>query len=39
VGSVREFGEAFDAVKPGDSLRVQFFRDEKFQEVNLFLKQ
>ena len=38
VGSVQEFEEMFDAVKAGDSLRILLFRDDKFQEVNLFLK-
>jgi bifunctional DNase/RNase len=38
VGSVQEFEEMFDTVKEGDSLRILLFREEKFQEVNLFLK-
>ena len=38
VGSVQEFEEMFDAVKAGDSVRILLFRDDKFQEVNLFLK-
>jgi hypothetical protein len=27
-----------DTVKAGDSLRILLFRDDKFQEVKLFLK-
>jgi bifunctional DNase/RNase len=38
VGSVQEFEEMFDKAKAGDSLRILLFRDEKLQEVNLFLK-
>jgi len=38
VGSVQEFEEMFDTVKVGDSLRIILYRDEKFQEVTLFLK-
>ena len=38
VGSVQEFEEMFDTAKVGDSLRILLFRDDKFQEVNLFLK-
>jgi bifunctional DNase/RNase len=38
VGSVQEFEEMFDTVKEGDSLRILLFREEKFQEFNLFLK-
>jgi bifunctional DNase/RNase len=38
VGSIQEFEEAFDAAKAGSSIRILFFRDEKFKEVNLFLK-
>lgn len=38
VGSVQEFEGIFDALKPGSSIRVLFFRDEKFQEVSLSLK-
>jgi bifunctional DNase/RNase len=38
VGSIQEFEEAFDTAKVGDSIRILFFRDEKFKEVNLFLK-
>jgi bifunctional DNase/RNase len=38
VGSVQEFEEMFDAVKPGESLQILLFRDNKFQEVNLLLK-
>jgi len=38
VGSVQEFEEMFDTIKVGDSLRILLFRDDKFQEVNLFLK-
>jgi bifunctional DNase/RNase len=38
VGSVQDFEEMFDTAKEGDSLRILLFRDDKFQEVNLFLK-
>lgn len=38
VGSIQEFLEILDALKPGSSIRILFFRDEKFQEVNLNLK-
>jgi len=38
VGSVKEFEEAFDADKRGSSLQILIFRDDKFQEINLFLK-
>ncbi|MDI6761661.1 MAG: DUF151 domain-containing protein [Thermodesulfobacteriota bacterium] len=38
AGSIQEFEEIFDKAKAGDSLRILLFRDEKFQEVNLFLK-
>jgi bifunctional DNase/RNase len=38
VGSVQEFEEIFDTVKTGNSLKILLFRDEKFQEVNLYLK-
>jgi len=38
VGSVQEFEDALDAVKGGNSVQITLFRDDKFQEVNLFLK-
>jgi serine protease Do len=38
VESVQEFEEMLDTVKAGDSLRILLFRDDKFQEVKLFLK-
>ncbi|MBM4339827.1 MAG: PDZ domain-containing protein [Deltaproteobacteria bacterium] len=38
VGSIQEFEETFDKVKTGSTIRIQIFRDEKFQEVNLTLK-
>jgi uncharacterized protein len=38
MGSVREFEEMFDTGKAGDSLRILLFREDKFQEINLFLK-
>jgi hypothetical protein len=38
VGTVQEFEEVFDSLKPGSSARILLFRDEKFQEVNLSLK-
>lgn len=34
VGSVQDFEETLDALKPGSSVRVRFFRDEKFKEVS-----
>jgi bifunctional DNase/RNase len=38
VGTVQEFEETFDAVKESNSIKILFFRDDKFKEVNLFLK-
>jgi len=38
VEGVQEFEEMLDTVKAGDSLQILLFRDEKFQELNLFLK-
>ena len=38
VKSIREFEQALDAAKEGDSLRILFFRGDKFQEVNIVLK-
>jgi len=38
VGSVQEFEEMFDTIKVGDSLRILLFREDKFQEINFFLK-
>jgi bifunctional DNase/RNase len=38
VESVQEFEEISDAVKPGDSLRILLFRDDKFKEVDLLRK-
>ncbi|MDP2968715.1 MAG: DUF151 domain-containing protein [Deltaproteobacteria bacterium] len=38
VGSIQEFEEIFDALKAGSTIRILFFRDEKFQEANLSLK-
>jgi bifunctional DNase/RNase len=38
VGSIQEFVEIFDTFKPGSPIRIVFFRDEKFQEVNLSTK-
>jgi hypothetical protein len=37
VSSVEECEEALDAVKGGGSIRMTLFRDDKFQELNLFL--
>jgi bifunctional DNase/RNase len=34
VGTVQEFEDTLDAVKEGSSLRILFFRDDKFQEVS-----
>jgi len=38
VGSIQEFEEAFDAAKASNSLQILLYRDDKFKEVNLFLK-
>jgi bifunctional DNase/RNase len=38
VGTVQEFEDALDAVQKGSPLRISFFRDDKFQEVNLDLR-
>ncbi len=38
MGSVEEFEEMFDTGKAGNSLRILLFREDKFQEINLFLK-
>ena len=38
VEGVQEFEEVLDTVKAGDSLQILLFRDDKFQELNLFLK-
>jgi len=38
MGSVQEFEEIFDTGKGGDSLQILLFREDKFQEINLFLK-
>jgi len=38
VGTVQEFEEVFDGLKAGSLARILLFRDDKFQEVNLFLK-
>ncbi len=38
VGDVREFEEAFDALKEGSPVRITLFRDDHFQEVNLLPK-
>jgi bifunctional DNase/RNase len=38
MGSVEEFEEMLDTGKAGDSLRILLFREDKFQEINLFLK-
>jgi len=38
VGSIKEFEEAFDEVKEGNSVQITLFRDDKLQEVNLLLK-
>lgn len=34
VGSVQDFEETLDALKPGSHVRVRFFRDEKFKEIS-----
>jgi hypothetical protein len=38
VGSIQEFEEAFDAAKASNSIQISLYRDDKFKEVNLFLK-
>ena len=38
VGTVQEFEEVFDGLKASSSVRILLFREDKFQEVNLFLK-
>jgi len=38
VGSIQEFEEAFDAAKASNSIHILLYRDDKFKEVNLFLK-
>lgn len=38
IGSVQDFEEMFDTIKAGDWLRILFFREDKFQEINFFLK-
>lgn len=38
VGTVQEFEEAFDAMKPGSSVRILLFREDKFQEALFDLK-
>lgn len=38
VGSVQEFEETFDGAKESSSIRLSVFRDEKFQDINLYLK-
>jgi len=38
MGTVQEFEEVFDGLKTGSSAQILLFRDDKFQEVNLFLR-
>lgn len=38
VGSTQEFEEMCDTLKPGGTIHILFFRDKKFQEVNLSTK-
>ena len=38
VGTVQEFQEAIDAAQPGESIRIQIFRDRKSEEVRLVPK-
>lgn len=38
VGSAQEFEEMFDALRPEGTIRIVFFRDEKYREVNLSTK-
>jgi len=38
MGSVQEFEEIFETSKAGDPLQILLFREDKFQEINLFLK-
>jgi serine protease Do len=35
VGSIEEVQEILDSVKPGNSVRVELFRDDQSMEVNL----
>jgi bifunctional DNase/RNase len=38
MGTVQEFEEVFDGLKAGSSAQILLFRDDKLQEVNLFLR-
>ena len=38
MGTVQEFEEVFDGLKAGSSAQILLFRDDQFQEVNLFLR-
>jgi bifunctional DNase/RNase len=38
MGTVQEFEEVFDGLKGGSSAQILLFRDDQFQEVNLFLR-
>jgi len=38
VGTIQQFEEMFDTARPGDSLRILLFRDDKFKEVDLQVK-
>jgi bifunctional DNase/RNase len=35
VGTIQQFEEMFDSAKPGESLKVLLFRENKFREVDL----
>lgn len=35
VGSIQEFEETLDGLKGESSIRISFFRDDRFQEINL----
>jgi len=38
IGSIQEFKEVWNDVKEGNSVQILIFRNNKFQEVNLFQK-
>jgi bifunctional DNase/RNase len=38
VGDIQDFEKILDTAKVGDSVRILLYRDEKFQEIVLFLK-
>jgi bifunctional DNase/RNase len=38
VGGIKEFEDAFDAIKTGKSIQIMLFRDDKFKEIDLLPK-